>query len=297
MSTDLLSRELSGKYSEKNPLLPNCERETNVSALLKLRVIEVLEFGRYLGLEYREGRVSRWSHSFKKRIFDLACVFLALPLLIPVFLAIAIAIRISSSGPVFFTQERMGRRGRPFTIFKFRTMEHLGVHKSVTTSGNQRFTPIGPFLRRWKLDELPQLLNVIRGEMSLVGPRPKLSQHQVGKLSWRPGITGAATFAFAREEEFLAAVPDHKLDFYYHSIVLPAKRRLDNVYMSHSTFTSDLRLLVDTVLRRFDRSEVQQLLKNFEEEVKTREVNAPVSTAPPSQLLTFDYQESLASGD
>ena len=209
-----------------------------------------------------------WSLSRKKRAFDAVSVVLTIPFLLPVFVAIAIAVRLTSSGPILFAQRRIGRRGQPFTILKFRTMEHAchGTHRSVTTSDNQRFTPVGPFLRRWKLDELPQLINVLRGDMSLVGPRPKLPEHQVANFAWRPGITGAATYAFACEEEFLATVPAHQLDIYYHRRILPAKHKLDTDYMRRASFRSDLRLLVDTMLRRWGKSIAEDHLGDCEEE-------------------------------
>ena len=121
-------------------------------------------------------RLSPWSRSGAKRLFDCACVLPVLLLLVPALLAIALAVRLTSPGPVLFLQQRMGRNGRTFTILKFRTMIHATdePHNAVTTAANQAFTPIGPFLRRWKLDELPQLLNVLAGDMSLVGPRPKM---------------------------------------------------------------------------------------------------------------------------
>ena len=177
-----------------------------------------------------------------------------LPLLVPIMLAIALAVRLTSSGPVLFLQKRVGRNGRTFTILKFRTMIHAAdkAHHAVTTAGNQRFSPIGPLLRRWKLDELPQLLNVLAGDMSLVGPRPKMPEHVISNLPCRPGITGAATIAFAREEAVLGRVPEDQLEFFYHTVILPAKRRLDASYMAHATFLSDLRLIVDSALRRWD---------------------------------------------
>ena len=137
--------------------------------------------------------LSAWSRSHGKRIFDCCCVLLALPLLFPVLVVIAIAVRLTSSGPVFFLQKRMGRQGTPFTIIKFRTMVHVTdkAHHAVTTAGNQLFTPIGPFLRRYKFDELPQLLNVLWGNMSLVGPRPKLPERGPGRsyLSSGPPVS------------------------------------------------------------------------------------------------------------
>lgn len=208
------------------------------------------------------GPLSSWSRSRAKRIFDCACVLPVLPLLLPLMLAISLLVRFTSSGPALFRQKRIGLHGKTFTILKFRTMLLATdkAHHAVTTAGNQRFTPIGPFLRRWKLDELPQLLNVLKGEMSLVGPRPKLPQHVISDLPCRPGITGAATFAFAREEAMLDRIPRHSLEAYYYSVVLPAKRMLDAEYMARATFFSDLKLIVNSVLRRWDTSTAEELL-------------------------------------
>ena len=208
-------------------------------------------------------RPSSWSQSRLKRLFDVSCVLLAMPFLLPIFLVVGLAIRFTSPGPVLFLRTRIGRRRRTFTILKFRTMEHCekGAHNCVTTTENQRFTPVGPFLRRWKLDELPQVFNVLTGDMSLVGPRPKIPEHQIGRLRCRPGITGAATIAFAREEQVLATLPDLDLDRYYRSIVLPAKLRLDTEYMSCATFLSDLNLIINTALRRWDTSTIHDLIE------------------------------------
>jgi lipopolysaccharide/colanic/teichoic acid biosynthesis glycosyltransferase len=207
-------------------------------------------------------RVSPWSRSGVKRFFDCACILPVVPFLIPLFLLIGLAVRLTSSGPVLFLQKRMGRHGRSFTIVKFRTLEHCEhrAHNSVTTADNRRFTPVGPFLRRWKLDELPQLWNVLKGDMSLVGARPKLAEHQIGELECRPGITGAATLAFARKESFLARLPKHNLEQYYHQRILPAKHQLDADYMARATFLSDLKVLFDTVLRRWDTSIMEELM-------------------------------------
>ena len=209
--------------------------------------------------------LSPWSRSSAKRAFDCACVLLMMPLILPMLLAIALAVRLTSPGPVLFLQQRMGRNGRNFTIMKFRTMIHRsdGAHQPVTTSGNQRFTLVGPFLRRWKLDELPQLFNVLIGNMSLVGPRPKLPEHAISNLPCRAGITGAATIAFAREESILARVPEHHLKSFYHSVVLPAKHQLDADYMAHATILSDLKLILDSVLRRWDESIMESLLEDW----------------------------------
>jgi lipopolysaccharide/colanic/teichoic acid biosynthesis glycosyltransferase len=199
-----------------------------------------------------------------KRFFDCACILPVVPLLIPIFLVIALAVRLTSRGPVLFLQKRIGRHGRTFTIVKFRTLEHRldRAHQPVTTADNQRFTPVGPFLRRWKLDELPQLWNVLSGDMSLVGARPKLPEHQIGELQCRPGITGAATIAFAREESFLTKLPKQILEECYHERILPAKHQLDVDYMSRATFLSDFKLLVDTVLRRWDTSVMEEIMSS-----------------------------------
>jgi len=119
-------------------------------------------------------RVSSWCNSATKRLFDCLCIIPSTPILFPLLLAIGLAVRLTSAGPVLFLQKRVGTRGRIFRIMKFRTLEHHWnrEHNAVTTAGNQDFTPVGPFLRKWKLDELPQLWNVLIGDMSLVGERP-----------------------------------------------------------------------------------------------------------------------------
>jgi lipopolysaccharide/colanic/teichoic acid biosynthesis glycosyltransferase len=119
---------------------------------------------------------------------------------VPISLVVALAVWVTSPGPILFLQERIGREGTTFTILKFRTMCHRveAARSAVATNSSEQFTWIGLFLRRWKLDELPQLLNVLLGDMSLVGARPKVPEHHCGVLRSRPGITGAATLAFAR---------------------------------------------------------------------------------------------------
>ena len=254
-----------------------------------------------LPLSLVEERVSSWSQSGLKRLFDVACVILALPLLIPMFLLVALAVRFTSRGPVLFLQKRTGMHRRNFTILKFRTMEHRasGALNKVTTAGNQRFTPVGPFLRRWKLDELPQLLNVLIGDMSLVGPRPKMPEHQLCELRCRPGITGAATIAFAREEQILARLPHNHLDGYYYSIILPAKLRLDREYTAQATFQTDLKLIAETILRRWDSSVICKLL-----DLQPPEAQGKVSASKASSPLAIANSvpvtvgnESRVSGD
>ena len=197
-------------------------------------------------------QVSPWCMSPLKRAFDLACVIPALIALSPVMLVVAILVWMTSDGPVLFRQERVGLHRRTFTIYKFRTMDHklACAGPCVTKSGDTRLTPLGNVLRKYKLDEFPQLWNVLRGDMSLVGPRPKLPQHEHLDMHYRPGVTGAATLAFAREEDMLRDVPNEALEDFHVNVVSPIKKRLDREYQARATFASDVRMLVDTVLRR-----------------------------------------------
>jgi lipopolysaccharide/colanic/teichoic acid biosynthesis glycosyltransferase len=188
---------------------------------------------------------SNWSLSPSKRLLDVStAVAVLLPLLLPM-LAIAICVRLSSKGPALFIQNRVGRGGRLFGIYKFRSMAvGAGGGPGITRSGDQRVTAFGYWLRRFKLDELPQLINILRGEMSLVGPRPKSPLYESNaNMPYRPGITGAATLAFRREEEILSGVHASQLDFFYAKQIKPLKARLDSRYMSEATFLSDMRLI------------------------------------------------------
>jgi lipopolysaccharide/colanic/teichoic acid biosynthesis glycosyltransferase len=215
-------------------------------------------------------RMSEWSGSSLKRAFDFVCVFCAMPILVPFLLVVALAVRLTSRGPVLFLQQRVGLLGRPFTILKFRTMVHHDGKGSslVTTASDQRFTPIGPFLRSWKLDEVPQLLNVLAGQMSLVGPRPKVPQYESGLLPCRPGITGAATIVFAREERALDRIPKPDLNEFYNTVVLPAKRELDADYLARATFFSDLIMIVNSATGRWNSRMMQRVLRDKAMEVQ-----------------------------
>jgi len=213
--------------------------------------------------------ISQWSASAAKRRFDLVCVVLTLPLTLPILLLTALAVRLTSRGPVLFRQRRMGCHGRAFVIFKFRTM-HVRTSAdrgTITTLLNQPFTPVGPFLRHWKLDELPQVFNVLRGDMSLVGPRPRIPRSEPSPLPCRPGITGRATLVFAQEESALTRVREADLDFYYDSVILPMKRRLDADYMSEATFRSDLGMIVRSLFRRWEECEAENSLPLIESEL------------------------------
>jgi lipopolysaccharide/colanic/teichoic acid biosynthesis glycosyltransferase len=194
---------------------------------------------------------SAWTLCRARRVLDFCLAAGALTVFAPVFCLIAMVVRLTSPGPVIFRQQRVGRMGELFTIYKFRTME-AGPEESpglsVTRHGDRRITRAGSLLRRYKLDELPQLVNVLYGDMSLVGPRPKLPDHHqdVMRVPYRPGITGAATLVFRREEEMLRQLPDEKLEAFCVNTLTPYKARLDFNYAEDATLATDLQLLYKT---------------------------------------------------
>lgn len=191
-----------------------------------------------------------WVHGVGKRALDFCIAALAVLVAAPVFTLIALAIKLSSPGPVLFRQERMGMGGEPFTILKFRTMR-VQEGRSVTARNDARITEVGRWLRRIKLDELPQIVNVLRGDMSLVGPRPKISDHQHSELICKPGLTGAATLAFLEEEKMLVGVPEDQLETYVIDVLHRIKSDVDSEYALRSTFKSDLSLMFTTMLHLF----------------------------------------------
>ena len=193
-------------------------------------------------------------YSFFKRILDVFSSLIALVLLSPILLLIAVLIKITSPGSVFFRQIRVGQNGRHFRLVKFRSMVQDAPQKglSVTGKGDSRITPFGNFLRRTKLDELPELWNVLVGDMSLVGPRPEVPQYVVGHetiwkrvLSVKPGITDLATLQFRDEEAVLESA--HGLEKAYIDIVLPLKLKLAIEYVENRSFWLDIKIIVLTV--------------------------------------------------
>ncbi len=190
-----------------------------------------------------------------KRGVDLIGSALGLLLLLPVLLACAFSVRLDSRGPVLFRQERIGRYGRPFTILKFRTMvdRPAGDGPLITATGDPRVTAPGRWLRRTKLDELPQLINVLRGDMSLVGPRPEAGRYVALYpdavrdlvLSVRPGITDEASILFRNESELLARAADPEA--YYVTELLPRKLEIHARYARHRSFAGDVRILARTL--------------------------------------------------
>lgn len=188
-----------------------------------------------------------------KRLFDIVSSGIGLMLLSPLFLVIAVWIKLDSKGSVFYLQERIGKGGIPFRIYKFRTMVTGADKKGLLTVGNRdpRVTSIGYYLRRYKLDELPQLINVFKGDMSIVGPRPEVpkyvrlysaSQREV--LSVKPGITDLASIKFRNENEILSAQEDS--ESYYIEHVMPEKLNYNMEYIQHQNFLYDLKVILMT---------------------------------------------------
>jgi lipopolysaccharide/colanic/teichoic acid biosynthesis glycosyltransferase len=201
--------------------------------------------------------VSTWCASKRKRCFDLVLSTIALIVISPIILLIAWLIKLTSRGPALFRQKRVGLHQQTFVILKFRTMqcgsEHATAGPTVTRHMDSRMTNVGALLRRLKLDELPQLINVVRGDMSFVGPRPKIAQHENLCMLCRPGITGAATIEFSHEESLLTDVPDEFVERFVTTILNPEKCKLDIQYIESARFGTDLKILVNTIFKLSNR--------------------------------------------
>ena len=189
-----------------------------------------------------------------KRLADITGACLALLFLSPLMAAIGVAVRLADGGPVIFSQERIGRGLRTFRLYKFRTMAAGGAGPQITAADDPRITPVGSFLRRTKLDELPQLVNVVKGDMSLVGPRPEMARYvalfpeefaQV--LAIRPGITDFAALEFFDEEKLLATCADREKA--YVEELLPRKLSLYREYLDRRGFLTDSAIICRTMLR------------------------------------------------
>ena len=200
---------------------------------------------------------NRYRHEERlRRGLDAVVAGVLLVALAPLLALIALAVRVTSRGPVLFAQERVGKDGAPFRLLKFRTMvaDAPARGPAVTAAGDPRITRLGAVLRRWKLDELPQLLNVLAGDMSLVGPRPEVpcyvshytpAQREI--LRVRPGITDPATLTYVDESGVLAAFADPERA--YVEAVLPRKIELSLAYLAHRSLRTDLGVLARTALR------------------------------------------------
>lgn len=192
-----------------------------------------------------------------KFIFDRLMALIGLFCLWPVLLVVAILIRVKMpGGPVFFTQKRVGKNGTLFTMYKFRSMTVCHSGSSVSVAGENRITPLGAVLRRFKLDELPELWNVLIGDMSFVGPRPdvpgyadRLEGEDRLILKLRPGITGPASLKYANEEELLAKVDDPIR--YNDEVIFPDKVRINLDYYYRHSLMGDIRLIFQTIFRSY----------------------------------------------
>jgi lipopolysaccharide/colanic/teichoic acid biosynthesis glycosyltransferase len=187
------------------------------------------------------------------RLVDIAAATLGLLLLMPLLFALSALIVIADGPPIFYSQIRVGKKGKLFRIWKFRTMRPHSHGRPITVTGDSRVTPLGAVLRRFKLDELPQLLNVLKGDMGLIGPRPEIPEFvSMGTPIWqavlqvRPGVTDLATLLFRDEEQLLRASNDPIA--FYRETVLPAKLVLNLRYLRYRSFGRDLKLLLLTVV-------------------------------------------------
>ena len=198
-----------------------------------------------------------------KFLFDRISSLFGLLVLSPVLLVVAALIKIRMpGGAVIFKQQRVGRNGKLFTMYKFRSMTVNHSGSSVSVAGESRITPLGAKLRKYKLDELPELWNVLKGDMSLVGPRPdvpgyadRLQGEDRLVLKLRPGITGPASLKYANEEEILAQVADPRR--YNDEVIFPDKVRINLDYYYNRTFCGDIRLIFQTIFRSYELAEIQ----------------------------------------
>jgi lipopolysaccharide/colanic/teichoic acid biosynthesis glycosyltransferase len=203
-----------------------------------------------------------------KRIFDFTCALIGLIVLLPVFGLLALLVKLDSPGPVFYLQERVGKRGAVFRIIKFRTMRINAEESGQITVGNdERVTGIGHALRRFKADELPQLINVLRGEMSLVGPRPEVPRYVACYpadvrnvvLSVLPGLTDWASIEFRNESGILSDAQDPER--FYVEEILPAKLDYCVRYVRQRSFLMDLRIIVLTLFSLVPKHDGSQAIK------------------------------------
>ena len=191
-----------------------------------------------------------------KRVFDLLFSSFGLVVASPLLLLCAVAIKLDSKGPVFYRGKRIGRNGEPFFIYKFRSMiahaESLGA--SSTKATDTRITPVGRFIRKYKLDELSQLINVFKGDMSIVGPRPQVewavdlfTDEEKKILRLRPGLTDWASIRFHNEEQIIEKSGYSNADDAYLKLIHPEKMRLQLKYLQERSFRTDLRIILDTL--------------------------------------------------
>jgi len=193
-------------------------------------------------------------YSFLKRLLDITVSFITLVILLPLFIPIIIALRLTAEGEVFYFQERIGLNNSRFQIWKFATMLKNSMNMgtgSITLQNDFRVTPIGKFLRKTKINELPQIINILKGDISLVGPRPLVTktfsaysaevQEQIYKV--KPGLTGIGSIIFRDEESIISAVKEEDPHEFYKRVIAPYKGELEMWYQDHRSFFLDLQLI------------------------------------------------------
>ena len=196
-------------------------------------------------------------YNLSKRLLDIIVSIIALTLLLPLFIPIMILLRITAEGEVFYFQERIGLKNSRFQIWKFATMLKNSMNMgtgSITLQNDFRVTPIGKFLRKTKINELPQIINILKGDISLVGPRPLVTKTfsayteeiQSKIYNVKPGLTGIGSIVFRDEESLISAVKDEDPHEFYKRVIAPYKGELEMWYQSHKSFVLDLQLIFMT---------------------------------------------------
>lgn len=224
-----------------------------VNEKLKNEEIEIKEIVEEINIE--EILINKKINMFFKRVFDISFSLIGIIVLCPIFLVLSVLIKITSKGPIFFQQIRVGRYGRKFKILKFRTMivdaEKKGMQ--ITVGKDKRITKIGFFLRKTKLDELPQLINVFKGDMSFVGPRPEVpkyvnlyTENQKKVLLVRPGITDIASIEFRNENEILSRSYNPEKD--YIEKIMNEKIELNYRYLKKISVYEDIKIIINTIV-------------------------------------------------
>ena len=207
--------------------------------------------GPALAIKVADSAYAKWG----KRALDVLASMLGLLVLSPVFVIVGFSVKLMSPGPLFYRQIRLGKGGRQFQILKFRSMvsRRSGTDLGITVSGDNRVTQVGRVLRCYKLDELPQLWNVLRGDMSLVGPRPELPRYVAGYtvaqrevLAVRPGITDPASLSYRHEEEMLAKCDDPET--FYQTHILPDKLKRSLLYTQSISLRNDIHIIFKTLI-------------------------------------------------
>lgn len=191
-----------------------------------------------------------------KQIFDFSFAFIGLLISIPIFIFVSVLVKLSSTGPVIYKQKRVGQNGKLFVIYKFRTMYVNNELNTMTVKGDSRITSVGKILRKYKIDELPELWNILKGDMSFVGPRPDvpgyadlLKDENRNVLKLKPGITGPATLKYANEEEILASIKNPS--DYYDKVIFPDKTKLNLDYYYNWSLWKDLKIIFFTIFRKY----------------------------------------------